>query len=191
MSQEKESQAANGWLMLVITLLVLAVTIYVFALAVQTNAPPFGGIVRRHQLRLLCGGSHRRAQRSKVLLLFGSYAGTVKSSDSVTNPIMTKRGISPKSPTLNGEKLKVNDLAGTRWRSRWWSPGGWLTRSERVSSGQSTNSTCTPSETAVRIWRQAIPTTPRTHSFLRRNADEVSAALQKELQERLDRGALR
>ena len=50
---------------------------------------------------------------SKVLLLFGSYKGTVKKTGfQWVNPFNTKRRVSLRARTLNGEKLKVNDLAG-------------------------------------------------------------------------------
>ncbi len=50
---------------------------------------------------------------SKVLLLFGSYKGTVKRDGFWwANPFMTKRALSLRVRTLNAERLKVNDLAG-------------------------------------------------------------------------------
>ena len=50
---------------------------------------------------------------SKVLLLFGSYQGTVRESGfKWANPFFSKRLLSLRARTLNGEKLKVNDLAG-------------------------------------------------------------------------------
>lgn len=194
MSQEKESQAANGWLMLVITLLVLAVTIYIFALAVQTNAPPFGGIVAGIIFGLLCGGFFIvEPNGSKVLLLFGSYAGTVKFSGFWwTNPFMTKRGVSLRARTLNGEKLKVNDLAGNPVEIAVvvvWRVADTFRASFEVDSYE--QYVHTQSETAVRHLASSYLYDGEDDTVsLRRNADEVSAALQKELQERLDRAGV-
>lgn len=194
MSQEKESQAANGWLMLVITLLVLAVTIYIFALAVQTFALPFGGIVAGIIFGLLCGGFFIvEPNGSKVLLLFGSYAGTVKSSGFWwTNPFMTKRGVSLRARTLNGEKLKVNDLAGNPVEIAVvvvWRVADTFRASFEVDSYE--QYVHTQSETAVRHLASSYLYDGEDDTVsLRRNADEVSAALQKELQERLDRAGV-
>jgi regulator of protease activity HflC (stomatin/prohibitin superfamily) len=50
---------------------------------------------------------------SKVLLLFGNYKGTVKEPGLwFGNPFFTKRNLSLRVRTLNGERLKVNDASG-------------------------------------------------------------------------------
>ncbi|HMS16953.1 MAG TPA: SPFH domain-containing protein [Planctomycetota bacterium] len=50
---------------------------------------------------------------SKVLLLFGTYKGTVKKNGFFwTNPFMSKRPVSLRARNLEGEKLKVNELHG-------------------------------------------------------------------------------
>ncbi|MGB0838871.1 MAG: SPFH domain-containing protein [Chitinophagales bacterium] len=50
---------------------------------------------------------------SKVLILFGKYAGTVKQYGfHWANPFYTKKRISLRARNLDGEKIKVNDLIG-------------------------------------------------------------------------------
>ncbi len=50
---------------------------------------------------------------ARVLILFGAYKGTVRTSGFLwTNPLYTKRRISLRSRNLNGQKLKVNDKRG-------------------------------------------------------------------------------
>jgi len=51
--------------------------------------------------------------QAAVLVLFGSYVGTVRRSGWWwTNPFVTRRKISLRARSLNGEKLKVNDNHG-------------------------------------------------------------------------------
>ena len=50
---------------------------------------------------------------SKVVLLFGRYLGTIKDSGFYwVNPFTNRRAVSLRVRTLNGERLKVNDLVG-------------------------------------------------------------------------------
>ena len=50
---------------------------------------------------------------SRVITLFGKYVGTVKEPGfHFLNPFTSKKAISLRVRTLNGEKLKVNDLSG-------------------------------------------------------------------------------
>jgi regulator of protease activity HflC (stomatin/prohibitin superfamily) len=130
---------------------------------------------------------------SKVLLLFGSYKGTVKRSGfQWVNPFNTKRAISLRARTLNGDKLKVNDLAGNPveiaaivvWRVR-----DTFRASFEVDDYSSYVSM--QSETAVRHLASSYPYDAEEETMsLRRNVDEVSGSLQQELQERLDRAGV-
>lgn len=50
---------------------------------------------------------------ARVLLLFGKYVGTVRDEGfRFANPFYTKRRVSLRAHTLNGDKLKVNDKSG-------------------------------------------------------------------------------
>ncbi len=61
----------------------------------------------------LCGYFIVNPNEAKVLLLFGTYKGTVKKSGLMwVNPFFTKQAISLRAMNLNGEVLKVNDSMG-------------------------------------------------------------------------------
>src|SRR4029453_351975 len=50
---------------------------------------------------------------ARVLVLFGTYKGTVKGNGFYwANPFLVKRRITLRARNLNGEKLKVNDKGG-------------------------------------------------------------------------------
>ncbi len=130
---------------------------------------------------------------SKVVLLFGSYKGTVKQAGfHWWNPFMVQRPVSRRARTLNGEKLKVNDLAGNPveiaavvvWRVHdTYKATFEVDRYEQYVEMQS--------ETAVRHLASSYPYDADDESLsLRRNADEVSKNLQAELQERLARAGV-
>lgn len=130
---------------------------------------------------------------SKVVLLFGSYKGTVKQAGfHWWNPFMVRRPVSLRARTLNGEKLKVNDLAGNPveiaavvvWRVHDTFKATFeVDRYEQYVEMQS--------ETAVRHLASSYPYDADEESLsLRRNADEVSKNLQAELQDRLARAGV-
>jgi len=194
MKQEIEVKAVSGWLMLFVFLLMLAVVITLFVsggngaligtavvlLIITIIIFPFGFVVIE-------------PNGSSVLLLAGSYRGTIKESGfKWVIPFYSKRPVSLRVKTLNGEKLKVNDLAGNPveiaaivvWRVR-------DTFKACFEVDNYAQYVSMQSETAVRHLASLYPYDAGEDSLsLRRNAEEVSAALQKELQERLDRAGV-
>lgn len=126
---------------------------------------------------------------SRVLVLFGTYKATIKRNGFYwTNPFMTKKPISLRARTLNGEKLKVNDLVGNpieiaavvMWRvSDTYSACFEVENYEEFVAMQS--------ETAIRHLASTHPydADDETVPSLRRNAVVICDALQAELQERL------
>ncbi len=125
---------------------------------------------------------------SQVLLLFGSYVGTVKDSGfHWANPFYTKRKVSLRARSLNGEKLKVNDSAGNPVEIAAivvWRVTDTYAASFQVDDYESY--VALQSETAVRHLASSFPYDGEEHEVsLRRNTDEVSTHLQQELQERL------
>jgi regulator of protease activity HflC (stomatin/prohibitin superfamily) len=130
---------------------------------------------------------------SKVILLFGSYKGTVKRSGfQWANPFTTRRVVSLRARTLNGEQLKVNDLTGNPveiaaivvWRVR-------DTFAASFEVDDYVDYVATQSETAVRHLASSYPYDADEKTIsLRRNVDEVSSSLQTELQERLGRAGV-
>ncbi|BCW98997.1 MAG: membrane protein [Armatimonadota bacterium] len=189
MTEEKEYQALSGWLMLAVTLAVLAATIYLFVLGSRAAASPVPAIILLLVFSLLAGGFFIvEPNGSKVLLLFGSYSGTVKSSGFWwANPFFIKRSVSLRARTLNGEKLKVNDLAGNPVEIA--AVVVWRVRDTYRASFEVDNYeqyVHTQSESAVRHLASSYPYDAEDETVsLRRNAEEVSQDLQKELQERL------
>ncbi len=131
---------------------------------------------------------------SKVLLLFGNYKGTVKKSGwHFTNPFMTKRGVSLRARSLNGEQLKVNDLVGNPIEIAAiivWQVVDTYDASFEVDNYE--DYVAMQSESAVRHSAGSYPYDAEDDSLsLRRNTEEVSEHLQTELQERLKLAGVR
>ena len=126
---------------------------------------------------------------ARVLLLFGKYVGTVRDGGfHWTNPFYTKRSVSLRAHTLNGEKLKVNDKSGNPieiaavvvWRVR--------DTAQAVFDVENYDQFVhIQSETAVRHLASAHPYDGGTDDepSLRGSGDKVAAELQAELQSRL------
>jgi len=197
MSREAEATAASGWLMLLVELALVGFGVFLVRANV-TGEVTTGKVVAAVVVGILAvvtpfGFIVVEPNGSKVLLLFGSYKGTVKRSGfQWVNPFNTKRAISLRARTLNGDKLKVNDLAGNPveiaaivvWRVR-----DTFRASFEVDDYSSYVSM--QSETAVRHLASSYPYDAEEETMsLRRNVDEVSGSLQKELQERLDRAGV-
>lgn len=197
MSREIEVKAVSGWLMLAVEFALAGLTaflIYVLGTAGETTVNVVAVVILALLTVLVPNGFIVvEPNGSKVLLLFGSYTGTVKRSGfQWVNPFNTKRAISLRARTLNGDKLKVNDLAGNPveiaaivvWRVR----DTFGASFEVDDYGQYVSM---QSEAAVRHLASSYPYDADEDTVsLRRNVDEVSASLQAELQERLDRAGV-
>lgn len=118
MTRENSMRPASGYLMLVVTLALYVGAGYGIYLIVQNKDNPGPFIFLDLGLWLLaglmCSGfTVVEPNGSKVVLLFGRYVGTIRSSGFWwVNPFSTRRPISLRIRTLNGERLKVNDLTG-------------------------------------------------------------------------------
>jgi regulator of protease activity HflC (stomatin/prohibitin superfamily) len=124
-----------------------------------------------------------------VLILFGSYVGTVRDSGWWwTNPFNTRRRVSLRVRSLNGHTIKVNDHAGNPveiaavvvWKVQDTAQAAFdVENYEDFVSVQS--------ETAVRHLASIYPYDEYDHDAisLRGSTDKVSEALRTELQERL------
>jgi regulator of protease activity HflC (stomatin/prohibitin superfamily) len=129
---------------------------------------------------------------SRVMVLFGSYRGTVRSSGfHWANPFMTRLKVSLRARNLTGDKLKVNDKRGSPieiaavvvWRVE-------DTAQAAFDVDNCENYVRVQSESAVRHLANAYPydhgeDSENTEITLRSGMDEVSAALQRELSARL------
>src|SRR4051812_36175282 len=190
---ERIARAPSGWLMLLITLLFYAAP--VFLIFSMSRGGMGGGAVFLAILSLIvavlmsCGFFTLQPNESAVLILFGAYKGTVRDSGFFfTNPFNRKLKISLRARNLNGEKLKVNDKRGNPieiaavvvWR-------GQDTAQALFDVERFENYVKIQSEAAVRhvASNYAYDDGEPNELTLRGGADEVSAALTRELQERL------
>lgn len=111
-SAERIRRTASGYTMLAVAFALLVVG----GLAIGMY-PPRGLIVGIPLAALglftLSGMYMLQPNEAALLLLFGAYAGTDRTSGlRWANPFLTKRKISLRARNLNSEKLKVNDLRG-------------------------------------------------------------------------------
>ncbi len=189
MKAEKIIKPANGYLMLLITLSLFFGGI---ALAIIQETPiylpliPFGFIG-------FFGFILVNPNTSKVVLLFGKYVGTVKENGLYwANPLYKKRTISLRASNFDSERLKVNDKLGNPvmistilvWR---------VTNTYKAAFDVDNyeNFVRVQTDAAVRKLASMYPYdnfADEGHAediTLRSSVNEVSEALEKELEERL------
>lgn len=135
---------------------------------------------------------------SSVLTLFGKYTGTLKINGFWwVNPFNTKRKVSLRFHNLNGDKLKVNDKAGNPIEIA--AVVVWRVEDTFAACFQVENYSDyvnTQSESALRHLASAYPYDSweegDEHAVsLRGNIDVVSEALERELQERLNKAGVK
>ena len=109
MKEEKIIVPANGYLMLFVFLILFFGTI---VLAIATSRPEYLPIVIA-AIFIAPGFIMVQPNGSRVLLLFGKYVGTVKKNGFYwVNPFFTKKKISLRASNFDSERLKVNDKLG-------------------------------------------------------------------------------
>ncbi|MFT5847573.1 MAG: regulator of protease activity HflC (stomatin/prohibitin superfamily) [Psychroserpens sp.] len=109
MKQEKIIVPANGYLMLFVFLILFFGSI---GLAIALKNPVFILLVPI-SLFIVPGFIMVQPNASRVLLLFGKYIGTVKQNGFYwVNPFYTKKKISLRARNFDSERLKVNDKLG-------------------------------------------------------------------------------
>lgn len=109
MEQEKIIIPANGYLMLFVFLLLFIGSI---GIAILTEQPLY--IICTFIALLIAPGFVMvQPNGSRVLLLFGKYVGTIKKNGFYwVNPLYTKKKISLRASNFDSERLKVNDKLG-------------------------------------------------------------------------------
>jgi regulator of protease activity HflC (stomatin/prohibitin superfamily) len=129
MNQERTVAAWNGWLVLPLTILLGAVAIGLEVEFIRSAIhasevrgpealPNFwwlgDGLVVLAITVFSCFGYFTlQPNEARVLMLFGAYRGTVRTSGwRWTNPLNTKLRVSLRLRNLQGERLKVNDKRG-------------------------------------------------------------------------------
>jgi hypothetical protein len=116
MTEERPRSAASGYIALVVGLVALAGGLWVLVVGIGSG----GGYLVITVAALLAvavlalgGLVVVQPNEARVLVLFGTYHGTVKHNGFFwVNPFYTKRRITLRSRNLNGQKLKVNDKGG-------------------------------------------------------------------------------
>jgi regulator of protease activity HflC (stomatin/prohibitin superfamily) len=195
-SKEVSREVVNGWLMLAILVLVF-VLLGVAAVQVRPlrDARLAGFILACVVWGVMLAGFFTlQPNMAAVLVLFGKYQGTVRTSGwSWANPLLKKISVSLRARNLNGQKIKVNDLRGNPieiaavvvWRVEDTACAVFdVDHFEEYVSVQS--------EAALRHMASnySYDTFETDDLSLRGNMEEVSAALQKELQERVARAGV-
>lgn len=109
MKEEKIIIPANGYLMLFVFLVLFLGTI---AAAIFTKNPEFV-LFLPIPILIAPGFVMVQPNNSRVLLLFGKYVGTInKNGFYWVNPFYTKKKISLRASNFDSERLKVNDKLG-------------------------------------------------------------------------------
>ncbi|QYK52201.1 MAG: SPFH domain-containing protein [Fimbriimonadaceae bacterium] len=188
---EKSIRVLPGMIMLLVTLALGAGMLYGFIRGAATDD---GGLAIMALgcmvafILMLSGFFVVEPNGSKVLLLFGKYVGTVKKDGfHWTNPFQSKRNMSLRVRTFNGEKLKVNDASGNPieiaivvvWRVV-------DTYAASFDVDMYDSYVHLQSETALRHSAGSYPYDASDDQVsLRQNADEVSQHIKDELQSKL------
>jgi regulator of protease activity HflC (stomatin/prohibitin superfamily) len=207
MSQEKRVWSPNGWAFLLVTiaLFVVAIGLTIGFLvsgvaADRTHGNPdlwllVAAVVAWALAIFSCWGYFTlQPNEGRVLILFGAYRGTVRSPGwRWTNPLNTKVRISLRARNFNSEKIKVNDRRGNPveiavvivWRVE-------DTAQAIFDVDDYKKYVELQSETAVRHLANcyAYDHGEEHETTLRSGVDEISAVLQKELQERVGRAGV-
>ena len=192
MTTERPTTALSGALGLILCLVFLAAGIAATVMAVRADAP-IRLATTALPLFLLSGltaGGLFTVQPNQavVLILFGSYVGTVRRSGWWwTNPFNTRKRISLRVRSLNGHTIKVNDEAGNPVEIA--AVVVWNVRDSAMATfdvEDYESFVAIQSETAVRHLATEYPYDAEEEAMsLRGSIDTVSEFLRAELQERL------
>ena len=193
MTQERIAKPVSGAVGLTVTILLFLAGIALFIRAVGSPQPLAGVLLAVLCLALgalsAAGLFTAQPNQAVVLVLFGSYVGSVRSSGWWwTNPFITRKKLSLRARSLNGERIKVNDQHGNPveiaavvvWKVRETAQATFDVEDyERFVTVQS--------ETAVRHLASSYPYDDYESDgiSLRGSTDKVSEFLKSELHERL------
>ncbi|MFT8887852.1 SPFH domain-containing protein [Ethanoligenens sp.] len=199
--QERELHAASGFAMLFLSIVSLIVSILLFVLAVALSNQLSGLLVGVGVVLLIvfiiisCGFFNLSPNQAAVLSLFGDYKGTSHQKGLLwTNPFYSKKKLSLRARSLNGENLKVNDAAGNPIEIAAvvvWNIGDTFKASFDVENFEAFVKV--QSESAVRHLANLYPydvSESEQTKTLRGNTEEVAQALKAELQERTDKAGI-
>lgn len=210
MSREGILSPITGWAVLILNILAYPAIVATFIGTVvnldQRQLPPTTGVPMLLGVLLLlacnilvsAGFVVLQPNESAVVTLFGDYKGTVKANGFWwLNPFYTKRKVSLRYHNLNSDKLKVNDKAGNPIEIAAvlvWKVEDTFAASFEVE--HYADYVTVQSESALRHLASTYPydsweEADETAISLRGNIDQVSEALEGELQERLARAGVK
>jgi hypothetical protein len=113
---EKTTGTLSGYLMLFVGIILLAGAVGMGYLGGSANNGVYAApcvILLLVSMLVLAGLFVVNPNEAKVMVLFGKYAGTVRTAGFFwANPFLIKRKISLRARNLSGQKLKVNDKLG-------------------------------------------------------------------------------
>jgi regulator of protease activity HflC (stomatin/prohibitin superfamily) len=198
MSQERVIETKSGWGMLVWDIFFILLSIASLIYGITTENLWFLVVLILGILTsvlISAGFMIIQPNQAGVLLLFGKYIGSVKSSGfKWVNPFYSKKKISLRLRNLNGEKLKVNDKAGNPIEIAAVVVWNVLDTFEACFEVDDyIDYVEVQSEAALRHLATRYPYDSWDDEdiiSLRANIDEVSEALEKELQERLGKAGV-
>lgn len=207
MTREREVHVAKGWVMLPVVIAVFAIGVGLevwFGFSVRQavasrGLPNFwllgsGLLVLGCGLFLCFGFFTLQPNEGRVLILFGAYRGTVRTTGwRWTNPLNSKLRLSLRARNFTSEKLKVNDKRGNPieiavvvvWRVQ-------DTAQASFDVERFTDYVEVQSESAVRHLANCYPYDhgEANETTLRSGVEDVSLALQRELQERVHKAGV-
>lgn len=201
---ETEYHAASGWSFLLLSVFFAVLSTAGFIGSGVLSEKPgalfgiclAGGIVFSLVCILVCCGFFNIAPNQAVVLsLFGAYKGTSHQNGILwANPFYSKKKLSLRSRSLNGDKLKVNDQAGNPIEIAAvivWTIGDTFKASFDVENYEAFIKV--QSESAVRHLANLYPYDTSENEqmkTLRGNTGEVAEALKAELQERVEKAGI-
>lgn len=210
MSRESILSPITGWAVLILNIVAYPAVVAAFIGTVvnldQHQLPPTTGVPMLIGVLLLlacnilvsAGFVVLQPNESAVVTLFGDYKGTVKANGFFwLNPFYTKRKVSLRYHNLNCDKLKVNDKAGNPIEIAAvlvWKVEDTFAASFEVE--HYADYVTVQSESALRHLASTYPYDSWEEAddaaiSLRGNIDQVSEALEGELQERLSRAGVK
>ena len=202
MNAEQTRGALSGYPMLLLTIVLLALAVSSLVMGIRTE--DLGFIFSLFPLLILFllslpGFFIVNPNDARVLVLFGSYKGTVKKNGFYwANPFLSKQKVTLRARNLNGEKLKVNDAGGNPIEIAAvvvWQVEDTFKASFEVDDYE--HYVIVQSEAAVRHMAGAYPYDDFSDNedgaglTLRGGTAEVSAVLERELGERFERAGIK
>jgi regulator of protease activity HflC (stomatin/prohibitin superfamily) len=192
MSGERLINGSSGWAMVAVSLIALIGGIYAFVSGVGEGMWLFvaGVLVAMFGMFLLAGLFVNQPNQSRVVTLFGRYQGTVRENGfRWVNPLARKEQVSLRIRTFDSDVLKVNDAVGNPVEIAAvinWQVVDTARAAFDVENYE--NFVKVQTEAAIRHVASEYPydNVEESGPSLRANADDVTATLQSELQDRLD-----